>query len=145
MNRSFEYITTLEYKLKATNAHIQAFESGERYVQLEQRYQKEVRTLLQKIKVLEKELFFAQKESSRIRNQWFEVWEDVEKEWQQKEKHWKTQKKALEQRALQGESQRDTALMKIKEQRIKLYELETALEEEKGKKCKVNDSNPSRL
>ena len=133
MNRSFEYITTLEYKLKAANARIQAFESGERYVQLEQRYQKEVQTLLQKIKVLEKELFFAQKESSRIRNQWFEVWEEVEKEWQQKEKHWQTQKKALEQRALQGESQRDTALMKIKEQRIKLYELETALEEEKGK------------
>lgn len=137
MNRSFEYITTLEYKLKAANARIQAFESGERYVQLEQRYQKEVRTLLQKIKVLEKELFFAQKESSRIRNQWFEVWEEVEKEWQQKEKHWQTQKKALEQRALQGESQRDTALMKIKEQRIKLYELETALEEEKGKNAKL--------
>ena len=34
MNNSFEYITSLEYRLKAANSKIAAFESGEKYIQM---------------------------------------------------------------------------------------------------------------
>ena len=56
MNRSFEYITTLEYRLKAANARILAFESGEKYIRMQEEYLKELRCLEKKIRKLEDEL-----------------------------------------------------------------------------------------
>ena len=41
MNASFEYTTTLEYRLKAANAQIRAFKSGEIYVRMQEEYLKE--------------------------------------------------------------------------------------------------------
>ena len=41
MNSSFEYITSLEYRLKAARTEIQAFKSGEKYVRMQKEYQKE--------------------------------------------------------------------------------------------------------
>ena len=40
MNASFEYTTTLEYRLKAANAQICAFKSGEIYVRMQEEYLK---------------------------------------------------------------------------------------------------------
>ena len=56
MNRSFEYITTLEYRLKAANAQILAFKSGEKYIRMQEEYVKERCSLEQKIRKLEDEL-----------------------------------------------------------------------------------------
>ena len=35
MNSSFEYITTLQYRLKAATTELAAFKSGEKYIQME--------------------------------------------------------------------------------------------------------------
>ena len=35
MNSRFEYITTLEYRLKAASNEIAAFKSGEKYIRME--------------------------------------------------------------------------------------------------------------
>ena len=43
----------------------------------------------------------------------------------------------MEKRAIKAERQRDAALDKVTQQRQKSYELETALEEEKGKNLKL--------
>lgn len=45
MNASFEYISTLEYRLKAANAQIRTFKSGEIYVRMQEEYLKELRSL----------------------------------------------------------------------------------------------------
>ena len=37
MNASFEYITTLEYRLKTAAAEVAAFKSGEKYVRIPER------------------------------------------------------------------------------------------------------------
>ena len=37
MNHSFEYITTLQYRLKAVSNEVTAFKSGEKYIQMEKR------------------------------------------------------------------------------------------------------------
>ena len=63
MDRSFEYITTLEYRLKAANAQILAFKSGEKYIRMQEDYLKERRSQEQKIRKLEDEL-------SRARREW---------------------------------------------------------------------------
>ena len=56
MNSSFEYITSLEYRLKAARTEILAFKSGEKYVRMQEEYQKEIRYLERIIKNLKEEL-----------------------------------------------------------------------------------------
>lgn len=80
MNSSFEYITTLEYRLKAANTQIQAFKSGEKYIRMKAECQKTLRFLEQKIRELEEELSRAHSEIVSVRNQWFEIFEELQKE-----------------------------------------------------------------
>ena len=55
MNSSFEYITALEYRLRAAKAELDAFKSGEQYIRMEELRLKEIRSLEHKIDALEKE------------------------------------------------------------------------------------------
>lgn len=154
MNHSFEYVTTLEYRLKAALNKIAAFESGEKYVQMEKYFWGIIRKLESEIKSLKQELEKAHAETIKVRNCWFDVADDLERE-KQKELN-KAQKLCdkMEKRALKAEKQRDDALDKIKEQRLEIYRLGTELEEEKGKNLKLtaqlnhnyeNSSIPSSL
>lgn len=54
MNRSFEYTSSLEYRLKAAHAQLPAFQSGEKYVQMEAQRLREVRTLERTVDGLKK-------------------------------------------------------------------------------------------
>ena len=137
MNRSFEYITTLEYRLKAANAQIQAFKSGEKYIRLQQEYLRELRSLEQKIRELEDELSRAHSETVSVRNQWFEIFEELQKESDRKLAALLKELKQMEKRAIKAERQRDAALDKVTQQRHKIYALETELEDEKGRNLKL--------
>lgn len=137
MNRSFEYITTLEYRLKAANAQILAFKSGEKYIRMQEEYLKELRFLEQKIRKLEDELSRAHSETVSVRNQWFEIFEDLQKECARKLSALRKESGQMEKRAIKAEKQRDDALDKVTQQRHKIYALETALEEEKGRNLKL--------
>ena len=79
MNSSFEYITSLEYRLKAARTEIQAFKSGEKYVRMQNEYQKEIRCLKRIIRNLKEELSEARSTVITIRNQWFEVFEEQQR------------------------------------------------------------------
>ncbi|MDO4297758.1 MAG: hypothetical protein Q4C59_04665 [Lachnospiraceae bacterium] len=72
-------------------------------------------------------------EAVTVRDQWFEVFEERQKECDRKLAAAEKEKKQLEKRVLRAEHQRDGALEKVTEQRCRIYELETELEEEKGK------------
>lgn len=80
MNNSFEIITSLEYRLKAVTAEVMAFKSGQKYIKMENEFRKTLRHLEQTIKKIEEELADARAETVNVRNQWFEVFEDVHKE-----------------------------------------------------------------
>ena len=84
MNASFEYTTTLEYRLKAANAQICAFKSGEIYVRMQEEYLKELRSLEREIRKLKDELSRARSETVSVRNQWFEIFEELQKECERK-------------------------------------------------------------
>lgn len=152
MNRSFEYITTLEYRLKAANAQIHAFESGEKYIRMQEEYRKELRSLERKIRRLEDELSRAHRETVSVRDQWFEIFEELQKECDRKLSALRKKFEQMEKHAIKAERQRDAAQDKVTKQRRKIYALETALEEEKGKNLKLraqlnrdheNSSTPS--
>ena len=73
MNNSFEYITSLEYRLKAANSKIAAFESGEKYIQMKAEYEKEICRLLKRIVELEKAIAREHANAVDNRNKWFQV------------------------------------------------------------------------
>ena len=80
MNSSFEYISTLQYRLKAANDKLGAFETGEKYVQMENNFWGIIRRLEARIKDLEAEVARAHAETVTVRNHWMEVIEDLNKE-----------------------------------------------------------------
>lgn len=137
MNISFEHVSILEYRLKAAQAEIKAFKSGEKYVQMERAFLKAIRALERRNQQLEAELARAHHEIITVRNQWFAVYEDLEKEHAKELNSAEKRHVHMERRALKAERRLDEALNKIKVQRQRLYELETELEEEKGKNLKL--------
>ncbi|HHV11102.1 MAG TPA: transposase [Clostridiales bacterium] len=137
MNHSFEYTTTLEYRLKAANAEILAFKSGKKHVQMQAAHQKVVRSLERRIRVLEEEICRSHREAVTVRNQWFEIFEELQAESDRKQAEFEKENKQLKEKIVKAERQRDAALDKVTEQRHKIYELGTELEEEKGKNLKL--------
>lgn len=141
MNTSFEYITSLEYRLKAAIAEVTAFKSGDKYIKMQEEYLNELRHLERINKRLEEELSKAHKETITVRNQWFEVFEDLQKEFERKLSISKYLNKQLEKRALDAERQLENLRNKVTEQRHKIYDLAIELEDEKGKNLKLRAQN----
>lgn len=141
MNTSFEYITSLEYRLKAAIAEVMAFKSGDKYIKMQEEYLRELRHLEHSVKKLKEELSTANRKIITIRNQWFEIFEDLQKEYERKLSISKTLNKQLEKRALNAERQLADLQNKVKEQRHTIYDLKTELEEEKGKSMKFRAQN----
>ena len=137
MNSSFEYISTLQYRLKAAENQIAAFKSGKKYIQMEAHYQSIIRKQEARIKALEKEVERAHAETVTVRNHWIEVTDDLDKECEKKLGNAEKALTKMEKRALNAEKQRDNALDKLKEERLLKYRLGAELEEEKGKNRKL--------
>lgn len=133
MNHSFEYITTLTYRLKAATTEVMAFRSGEKYMRMQEEYLKELRYLERRIKKLEEQVSAAHVETVTVRNQWFEVFEEQQKDFEKKLNFSKKLNKQLEKRALKAECQLDDLRNKVTAQRHEIYDLKTQLAEEKGK------------
>lgn len=151
---TFAYVTTLEYRLKAANALIEAFKSGAKYIQMQEEHDLEVRKLQKELVKAKLEVAKERAHSTDIRNQWFEVFEELQKQYEKQTDKLAKALKAMENRALKAERQRDAAQDKVTEQRIEIYKLATELEEEKGKNLKLtaqlnhdyeNSSIPSSL
>ena len=138
MNSSFEYITSLEYRLKAAKTEIQAFESGEKYIRMQKEYQKEIRCLERIIRKLKEELSEAHSAIVTIRNQWFEAFEEQQKEFDRKMAASKKRNKELEKRAITAEKTTEELRNKVTQQRREIYGLKIKLEEEMGKNLKLH-------
>ena len=137
MNASFEYITALEYRLKALKKELDAFRSGDRYLKIKEDSRKSIRSLERMLKERDQEICRCHQETIRVRNYWFEVFEDMQKEHMLEIKKLQSEKKALEQRALKAERKCDELYDKKKELLHKLYDALTQLEDEKGKNQKL--------
>lgn len=137
MKMSFEYMTKLQYEVKKLKKLAESFRSGEKYIQLEKAYQKIIDGLKREIRQLKAELAAAHAETIRVRNQWFQTCEDVikesEKELAGKDRELKKMREAMyrEQRL------RDEAEEKLRRKTRELYEVQTQLEEEKGKNLEL--------
>ena len=137
MGNSFETITVLQYRLKAAQEELAAFQSGEKYIRMEKQHLTQVRALERRIAKLEAAVAKEHSHAITIRNQWFEIFEQLQKECDRMVAE--TLKKAdmMEKRAIRAEKQRDTALEKVTSQRRELYKVKTELDDEKQKVQKL--------
>jgi hypothetical protein len=90
-----------------------------------------------KIKELKAELAGARKETVTVRKYWGEIIDDLEKEHRRELAKKDMELKAMEERALRAERQRDDALDSLTVKRRELYQAQTELEEEKGRNHKL--------
>ena len=128
----FERITYLEYQLKAKKDRIAAFESGEQYVKMQDEHCRVVHRLESRIKRLETELENSYRANTKMRKNWMDVYEDLEKEKKQSENVLQRHIKRLINAFQKVVHELDAARDKIKEQRKELYDLRTELEEKNG-------------
>ena len=136
MPDTYDYITLL-CRLKAAQTRIKELESGERYNHLQELHQKEYMAYERKLRRLTQDLAAAHRETIRVRNYWFQVLEDMQRELEQAKRKAEQELKKMEKRALDAEKQRDDALDKAKEIRLQYYETAAELEEERGKNLKL--------
>lgn len=154
INSNFEFITNLQYKVKSLSARVQAFESGEKYKTMRSEFKIQLSEKDLTIRRLKAELADAHCSIVTVRQNWMQVFDDLEKE-NAKELEKKDRKvKELEERALRTERQLDDAKTKLTEKNRELYQVKTELEEEQGKNQKliaqinrdyINSSIPSSM
>ena len=80
MGNSFETITVLQYRLKEAQEELAAFQSGEKYIRMEKQHLTQVRALERRIAKLEAAVAKEHSHAITIRNQWFEIFEQLQKE-----------------------------------------------------------------
>lgn len=154
MKINFEYVTNLQYEVKALQAKVKAYETGEAYLRQQEEYEKKLREKDRTIASLKKALAESHKETVTVRKNWMEVIDDVEKELKKLLNQEQKKTSDMEKRALTAEEENRKWREKWKQQQTALYAALTELEEEKGKNCKLtaqvnrdfeNSSIPSSL
>lgn len=146
----------LRIRLKAAEDKVLSFESGEKYVRMQEQFKAAFREQNATIRRLEHELGRAHAQTVSVRKKWSEIFDDVYRDANAGKFALRREIARLEQRVLEVERQRDAALEKLRdEKRDKnhgLYELKTALYEAEQKiaaltarinKDHTNSSKPS--
>ena len=153
-SHEYEYMTNLQYEVRLLRAQVEAFKNGKRYLDMEAEYGRQLRERDNEIARLKKELADSRLETKRVRRYWMEVNEDVVAEMEAAVKRLEGCLKAMEERALRAERQRDAALEENTERQRDIRRLSAELEEERGKNLKLtaqlnrdyeNSSLPSSL
>ena len=137
MRPSFEYTTNLQYKVKALEFKVAEFESGERYLRIKADFNKQCGAKDREITRLKRKLEQARRETIGVRNNWCDTLEDIMQEHAAELKEKDSHIKALEDRNLEVERQRDEALDKLRDKRTEWYDALSELEEERGKNKKL--------
>jgi hypothetical protein len=134
---AFNYMTSLQYKVKDLSEQVQAFKTGEKYQKLVKYYDNCLAAKDCVIKQLKLELAELRAQYIDIRNSWLEVTEDIEKEHKkaisQKTRIIDTLQKAL----WAAQKTIDDLKAKLLVQKKEMYKVQTELEDEKGKVLKL--------
>lgn len=123
----------LLFHLKLLKDKIAAWESGEKYIKMQEEHRKDLACKDRQIKKLEKEAARSHAETIDVRNKWSQTCEDVLKEKDQELAKKDRELRKMEERMLKALRQRDEALEKFRKKNLELYDVKTQLEEALGK------------
>ncbi|MDD4753929.1 MAG: transposase [Desulfitobacteriaceae bacterium] len=129
---NFEYITNLQYKVKSLTRQVQSFESGQKYLLMRSEFTSRLAARGREINKLKAELARAHSETVTMRENWWQVFEDIcnehKKELEKKDRMIKN----LETQLLLVQQQLDAAKDKLRDKNIELYQAKTEIEDLKG-------------
>lgn len=123
----------LLFQLKLLKDKVAAFESGEKYVRMQEEYRKNLAFQNRRNGQLEKELARSHAETVSVRNKWFQTCEDVLKEKDLELARMERKLREMEAEKFKALQQRDEALSKLHDKNVELYAVKTQLEEAQGK------------
>lgn len=123
----------LRIRLMTAEDKVKAFESGEKYVQMQEQFKATFREQNARIRKLEGELGKAHAQTVNVRKIWSEIFDDVYKEADAGKFVLRKEIARLEQRVLEVERQRDDALDRLRDKNHELYEVKSALYEAEQK------------
>lgn len=129
MKINFEYVTNLQYEVKALRAKLSAFESGDEYLRLKTYYEKRLKEEAREKRALKRELAASYAEIARMRNNWMQVFDDMEKEESKALGRKHKEMERMRMRAEKAEAGEAKWHGKWKGQQAELYEVQTQLEE----------------
>ena len=123
----------LRIRLKTAEDKVRAFESGEKYVQMQEQFRAAFRGQNARIRKLEEELGKAHAQTVSVRKIWSEIFDDVYREADAGKFALRKEIARLGQRVLEVERQRDATLERLRDKNHELYETKTALYEAEQK------------
>jgi len=154
MLANFGYMSNLQYKVKSLQHELELFTTGQKYIQMDLEFRAVFAERNREIARLSSELASAHAETVKVRNHWFQVFEDIQAEHTREVRRLERMAKVFEKRALKAERQVD----ELKDANLALkrehYATLTELEEEREKNKKLtaqinrdyeNSSLPSSL
>ena len=136
MNQS-EFIWQLKFELHNLKSELESYKNGHAMNKLRASYNGIIANLKARIRKLEHDVATAQNETISSRKAWSDVFDDLDKEHKQELAEKDRIIKALKERVLEVERQRDAALDKVRDKQAEIYRIGTELEEEKGKNQKL--------
>ena len=137
MNDRFEYINTLQCRIKSLKFQVKEFKSGEKYLSIKADYKAQLNDKDSEIKRLKLELADANKQIVTNRKHLQQVVEDLDKEHKKALREKDRELKKTEDRALRAEQRSDKYKDEILEQKREIYRILTLLEDEQGKNLKL--------
>lgn len=129
MKINFEYVSALQYEVKALRAQVKAYESGEAYRSMKADYESQLKEKDRIIAAQKKELAASYQNIITMRNNWMQVFDDLEKEHKTALSKASRNLSAMTDRALKAETSRDQWHDKWKQQQSTLYAALTEIEE----------------
>ena len=128
---------TLQCRIKALQGQVDSFKSGKEYQKLRAQHAKDVAYYHGEIGKLQKKLEASHQETFRVRNIWFKIFDDLQKEYEKKEELAERKLREMESRALKAEKERDDLKDKLTELRREYYAKASSLEDEQDKNKKL--------
>ena len=136
---AFEFVSRLQYKVKALTEEVAAFKSGEKYIQMEKAHKKDNAYNAKIIKELKSELADAHKEAVTVRNIWMEMLEAAESIISKLSETVKQLREALK----QEKAEKYQALVALEEEREKNRKLTAQLNRDFQNSSKPSSMNPN--
>lgn len=130
---NFEYITNLQYKVKSLTSQVQSFRSGEKYLSMRKEHLGQLAAKEREINKLKAELASAHLQSVTMRENWWQVFEDILNEHKNELEKKDGMIKKLQTRLFLVEQQLGAAKADLRDKNIELYQAKTEIEDLKGK------------
>jgi hypothetical protein len=132
MGKYHAEIITYQCQIKALEAKVASFESEERYTKIQEVHQQDIKDYEKKIAKLESQLFEAHTETVNVRNLWFEVFADLEKDFNKQLNKKDTQINNLEKQVISEYTRLMEARDEVKQLKSQLEEKQAQLDEANG-------------